>query len=215
MDKNALMSLTHGMYVIGAHSIDGRFCGLVADAVMQVATSPTLIAVSLMNSGYTKKQIEKTKRFSLSVLPDDVSAFTVANFGFQSSKNADKWSAVSFELKNGLPYLSDASALLEAFVVEQKEFESHTLFIAQIKDAWIQKNKKSLTYAEYQTKLKQKALDSFQQNIGVKKMAENEKWVCVVCGYVYDGDVPFEELPENWTCPLCGVGKDMFEKRAE
>ena len=30
-------------------------------------------------------------------------------------------------------------------------------------------------------------------------------------GYVYDGDVPFEELPEDWVCPLCGVGKDMFE----
>ena len=44
-------------------------------------------------------------------------------------------------------------------------------------------------------------------------METKEKWVCVVCGYVYDGDVPFEELPEDWTCPLCGVGKDMFEKR--
>ena len=44
-------------------------------------------------------------------------------------------------------------------------------------------------------------------------MADNEgkKWVCTVCGYVYDGDVPFEKLPEDWLCPLCGVGKDMFE----
>ena len=31
-------------------------------------------------------------------------------------------------------------------------------------------------------------------------MADNEKqWVCVVCGYVYDGDTPFEELPDDWT----------------
>ncbi|KUO75923.1 MAG: rubredoxin [Clostridia bacterium BRH_c25] len=50
-----------------------------------------------------------------------------------------------------------------------------------------------------------------------------EKWVCTVCGYVYDpeaGDpdsgvalgTSFEEIPEDWVCPLCGVGKDMFEK---
>lgn len=50
-----------------------------------------------------------------------------------------------------------------------------------------------------------------------------EKWVCTVCGYVYDpaeGDpdngikpgTPFEELPEDWECPVCGVGKDEFEK---
>jgi rubredoxin len=47
-------------------------------------------------------------------------------------------------------------------------------------------------------------------------------YVCVVCGYVYDpaeGDVDnnvapgtaFENLPEDWTCPLCGVGTDQFE----
>ena len=38
------------------------------------------------------------------------------------------------------------------------------------------------------------------------------KYVCTVCGYVYDGDTPFEELPDDYVCPLCGVGKDMFEK---
>ena len=44
-------------------------------------------------------------------------------------------------------------------------------------------------------------------------MADNEKqWVCVVCGYVYDGDT-FEELPDDWTCPVCGVDKSFFELR--
>lgn len=38
------------------------------------------------------------------------------------------------------------------------------------------------------------------------------KYVCKVCGYVYDGDVPFEELPEDWVCPLCGAGKEDFVK---
>lgn len=32
-------------------------------------------------------------------------------------------------------------------------------------------------------------------------------WVCTVCGYVYYG----EELPDDFKCPLCGVGKDLFE----
>lgn len=42
-------------------------------------------------------------------------------------------------------------------------------------------------------------------------MADNEKqWVCVVCGYVYDGDTPFEELPDDWTCPVCGVDKSFL-----
>ena len=50
-----------------------------------------------------------------------------------------------------------------------------------------------------------------------------DKWECLVCGYVYDpaeGDpdngvepgTPFEALPDDWVCPDCGAGKDMFEK---
>lgn len=40
------------------------------------------------------------------------------------------------------------------------------------------------------------------------------KHVCSVCGYVYDEVAEgkkFEELPDDWVCPLCGVGKDLFE----
>lgn len=54
--------------------------------------------------------------------------------------------------------------------------------------------------------------------ISTKKM---KKYVCNICGYVYDpinGDpdsniapgTPFEKLPSDWVCPLCGVGKEDF-----
>jgi rubredoxin len=49
-----------------------------------------------------------------------------------------------------------------------------------------------------------------------------DKWICTNCGYVYDpakGDpdngIPpgtaFEDLPDNWTCPICYVNKDQFD----
>ncbi len=49
-----------------------------------------------------------------------------------------------------------------------------------------------------------------------------QKWECMACGYVYDPKVgdpdngikpgtPFEDLPDDWVCPECGVAKDMFE----
>jgi len=52
-----------------------------------------------------------------------------------------------------------------------------------------------------------------------------DKWECLVCGYVYDPEVgdpasgiepgtPFEAVPDEWVCPDCGAGKDMFEKLA-
>ena len=50
-----------------------------------------------------------------------------------------------------------------------------------------------------------------------------KKWVCIVCGYVYDPEIgvpdsgiapgtAFEDLPEDWLCPLCAVGTDQFEE---
>ncbi|MBO4446938.1 MAG: rubredoxin [Bacteroidales bacterium] len=43
------------------------------------------------------------------------------------------------------------------------------------------------------------------------------KYTCNICGYVYDEaveGVPFAELPEDWVCPLCGVGKEDFSAEA-
>ena len=51
-----------------------------------------------------------------------------------------------------------------------------------------------------------------------------DKYVCTACGYVYDpaqGDpdsgvaagTAFADIPDSWVCPVCGVGKDLFEKQ--
>ena len=50
-----------------------------------------------------------------------------------------------------------------------------------------------------------------------------DKWECTACGYIYDperGDpengidpgTPFEDLPDDWVCPQCGVSKEFFQK---
>ena len=52
-----------------------------------------------------------------------------------------------------------------------------------------------------------------------------DKWKCSICGYVYDPEVGdpdsgvaagtlFESLPDDWACPVCGAGKDVFEKES-
>jgi rubredoxin len=50
-----------------------------------------------------------------------------------------------------------------------------------------------------------------------------KKYICTACGYIYDPEVgdpdagvspgtAFEDLPDDWVCPLCGVGKELFEE---
>ncbi len=51
-----------------------------------------------------------------------------------------------------------------------------------------------------------------------------ETYECTICGYIYnpavgdpDGGIAsgtkFEDIPDSWVCPVCGAGKDSFEKR--
>lgn len=69
--------------------------------------------------------------------------------------------------------------------------------------------------------MRQRSAVCFQISLDKEKVME--KWICTVCGYVYDpavGDstqgidagVAFEDLPESWVCPDCGAAKDLFEK---
>ncbi|MBO4301811.1 rubredoxin [Methanosarcinaceae archaeon] len=37
-------------------------------------------------------------------------------------------------------------------------------------------------------------------------------YICSTCGYEYDGDEPFESLPDDWVCPVCGEPKSQFMK---
>ena len=88
-----------------------------------------------------------------------------------------------------------------------------------------------MTY-EYYHKVKggfsPKTAPTYYKIIDKEKKKEKEKmdkYVCKICGYVYDpeaGDpdngikpgTKFEELPDNWVCPLCGASKSDFEKQA-
>jgi rubredoxin len=56
----------------------------------------------------------------------------------------------------------------------------------------------------------------------IVKEIKMQKYVCTVCGYIYDPEVgdedggiapgtAFEDIPEDWVCPQCGIGKDDFE----
>lgn len=62
---------------------------------------------------------------------------------------------------------------------------------------------------------------SFGKHRLIKTVRDMKKYICNVCGYIYDpaaGDpdsgvapgTAFEDIPEDWVCPLCGVGKEDF-----
>jgi flavin reductase (DIM6/NTAB) family NADH-FMN oxidoreductase RutF/rubredoxin len=191
------------------------FGGCIIDALAQVSSGniPVIAAASMKNN-LTNERIKAEKEFTISVLGENINPFVIANFGFQSARDADKWANVAHTMKDNLPVLDGAISYLRCRMTDLKELETHTLFFCEVVDAWNGSSQdKPLIYGDYQKVMKNAAVEAF------KKFKENGKapaakvsWRCKVCGYIYNGSTPFDQLPDDWRCPLCGAGKDMFEK---
>jgi rubredoxin len=105
---------------------------------------------------------------------------------------------------------------LRGKVADTKELETHTAFFCNIVDAWLGTNPaKPLIYGDYQHTMKSAASEAFNKFKETGKPPVTggaAKWECTICGYIYDEDVPFEKLPADWKCPVCGAGKAAFKK---
>ena len=213
MDNAALYNISYGLYVVGT-KMDGKNAGCVVDAFIQSTSSPvpTVILCSIQ-ANQTNAAIKQTGEFMISILGKDVDPFVIGNFGFQSGRDVDKWANVPYELVDGLPVLEKAVAYLRCKVTDYKELSTHTAFFCEVTEA-VTGEGEPLIYGDYQKNMKPKTLEVFKQYKQTGKIPESRaKWVCSVCGYVYDGETPFEDLPDDWKCPRCGAPKSAFVKQ--
>ena len=201
MDKKALYQISYGVFMLSTKA-DDVVNGCITNTCMQVANSPTRIAISVLNTNYTCELIKKSGVFALSILSEDCSFQTIQHFGFQSGRNVNKFESMTPPVDcNGVPYLGwHACAVISGKVVEQMDLGSHTMFIAEVADAILLNDKAPLTYADYQARVKPKP----------QKVQEDKKivgWKCKICNYIYEGS----QLPQEFSCPLCGHGPEDFE----
>ena len=102
--------------------------------------------------------------------------------------------------RNGLPYLPKyINAVISLSVENYVDLGSHGLFICSVTDAKVISDEESMTYAYYHKNVKPKPQPKQEQKKG---------YVCTICGYIHDED----ELPEDFICPLCKHGREVFEK---
>lgn len=201
MDKKALYQLTYGVFLLSTKAGD-KVNGCITNTCIQVANSPTRVAISVLNTNYTCDLIKESGIFALSLLDNTCTFQTIKHFGFQSGRDVDKLDGLTLPTDvNGVPYLAwQTTAVISCKVLESTDLGSHTLFIAEVVDAKLLNDNAPLTYADYQANVKPKPQE-------VKKEKKIVGWRCKICNYVYEGS----ELPVDFTCPLCGHDKDDFE----
>lgn len=215
MNKSVFHKLSYGVYVVSTLD-EKRPTGCVANSIMQITSEPATIAVSMNHENFTHSCIEKTGKFAISILSEQSDASLIGTFGFQSGKDVDKFEDVDYESKDNLPVLKDCCGYIICEVVDKMETSTHTVFLGKVLDGDIVKKEEAMTYNYYHKVVKGKSPKNAPTYIPEEDLKEDNKeakYVCSVCGYVYDGDTPFEELPEDYVCPICKQPKSVFVKQ--
>ena len=201
VEPNAMFSLSYGLFVLTARE-GAKDNGCIINTVTQLTDSPKRISICVNKANYTCEMIRRTGAFNVSVLSNDAPFAMFRHYGFQSGRDTDKFAGVSGMARavNGIYYVPYCTnAFLSGKVVQEIEFETHFLFIAEVTEARVLDSVPSMTYAYYFANVKPKP----------QKPAEKKPcWVCKICGWVYEG----EELPPDIICPLCKHGAADFER---
>ena len=231
MNPQALHKIGYGVYVVSSKKNE-RYNGQIANAVFQTTAEPPTIAICINKQNLTYEYIDDSGLFSVSILTLNTPMKFIGRFGFRCGRDLDKFQDVGHRLgRKGTRIVTDYTAgYLECEVIDSIDIGTHKLFVGKLVDAELLNNEEPMTYDYYHQVKGGKSPKTAPTYVGeeqekpskeeTEKMA---KYKCTVCGYIYDpekGDpdsgakpgTPFEELPDDWVCPACGVGKDQFEK---
>lgn len=234
MNQEALFKITYGLYVVS--STDGqKMTGHVSNTAFQITADPVRFAVASNKNNLTTDYIIKSKAFSISVLEQDVDLNFLGPWGFKSGREENKFDNVKYKIgESGAPILLEkAIAYFDCKLIQTIDTGTHLLFIGDVVDMNIvNDNAKPLTYDYYREVIKGISPKNSPTYIadhadsGEKEeetaAPKNQLYQCTVCGLIYDpeeGDpdsgiapgTAFEDIPDNWTCPVCGVTKADFK----
>lgn len=235
MDLQALNLCSYGLYIISSRKGD-KYNGQIVNTLFQVTAEPPTVAVSVNRDNLTHEYISESKVFTTSILSTEADMPLIGKWGFKSGRDIDKFEGTEFKMgTTGAPIILDSTvAFVEAEVIKSTDVGTHTIFIGKVVDCGVLSEGEPMTYAYYHQvkkgKTPKKAATYQGPAGGEEKPAPKEagmdpktqQYRCIVCNYVYDpqkGDpdsgiepgTAFEDIPEDWVCPVCAVGKDEFE----
>ncbi len=203
-NREALHQISYGMYIITTVDENKRKYGCVMNTLTQVTTKEIKICFHLNKENETTKQILKTKKIAISILSTETDPNIISEFGFQSSKEKDKFRNISTLESKGLPVLLDASSYLIGEIIETVDMGSHISFFAKVIESNLLKEKEPMTYEYYRNVLKGKT--SKKAPTYLEEQEEEGWYVCDVCGYRVKG-----KPKEDFICPICGRDASHFQ----
>lgn len=235
MDKQALLKISYGLFIVSAKSGKDQ-SGFISNSVMQVSGDPIQVSTCSHKNNFTTELIRQSGYFSISILKKETKSKIMGDFGFRSGKDTNKFDGIENKTgQSGTPVVTeDTIATLECKVTQTIDVGTHLLFIAELIDSTVLDADAEVLGYQYYRDHKNGIVpehsptyqDDKTEQQPVKEQTNKNNtsmtpYQCEVCGYIYnpeEGDpaagiapgTSFEDLPDDWTCPLCGAGKDEF-----
>ncbi len=231
MNTEAFFKITYGLYIVSSGN-ENHKSGYVANTAFQVTSDPPQIAIACNKDNYTAPLIEQSEAFSISVLKQESSPEIIGLFGYKSGRDIDKFEKTNYITgETGVPIVTDESiAWFECKLVNQYDVGTHVIYVGEIiENDLLVSDGEPLTYDYYRNVKKGKAPKNAPTYIKPESSEKSKtdvnlgpKYECMVCDHIYDpveGDpdggiepgTPFEDIPDDWICPVCGAEKSDFE----
>ena len=192
INEKALNNISYGLYVLTSRD-QNKDNGCIINTVNQVTASPLCISVAVNKNNFTHDMIINSKAFNVCVIDESASFDLFTQYGFKSGRNEEKVPANAKRSENGIVYVSEnVNTVISAQVKATVDLGTHTLFIADVTETISLSDLPSATYAYYHKNIKPAPV--------IKEAGEGKKWVCTICGFVYDDakeKIPFEQLPDD------------------
>jgi rubredoxin len=174
-----------------------------------------MVAISINHANYTNECIKKQGEFTVSVLSENTSGAIIGALGFNSGRESNKLQNVRHKiLREGAPVVQeDICCWFLCKVRDSIETTTHTIFIGELTAGSEKITGTPMTYKFYHDVIKGKSPKYAPTYVPDNEPA-GDVYTCKICKYEYDNSlIPFEELPDDWTCPICGAPKDVFIKK--
>ena len=224
IDSKAFRSMSYGLYIVSA--FDGKnLAGCVVNTAVQVTSKPPRVSVAINKENFTAGVVQRARRFEVTVLSESAPMELIGTFGFHTSADTDKFDMCERSFDHaGVPYVTEhAVAHMGARVIEVIDVGTHLLFVGEVDEAEVLSAEPPMTYAYYHQvkggKTPPKASSYEEPEAAAPAAADDADagdagapkrygWRCSICGYVVEQD----ELPDDFKCPICGWGKEKFER---
>ena len=149
MDRKAMYKLSYGLFVLTARE-DGKDNGCIINTAIQAASEPNQLSICVNKANYTHDMIQRTGKFTVSVLSQKAQFELFKHFGFQSGRDTNKFEAFEQCARgtNGIYYITEGTnAYISVTVTKTEDLGSHTMFIGEITDMEVLSNVPSVAYA--------------------------------------------------------------------